>query len=174
MCVWASHPCSRPHLQVEGRRWGHVSEAAQTSRAPLSAPRKTGWTGTCSQQGVLSAGGQKKWQLCDFFFFFGCLFSDWAHTLSLTIQMCPAAFRPSFRGAYSGWWRWHSRLGKRWPARFLTGEGRPSCPHRRPPVENTGLDTATGVYKAMTRVGGERNRYNVRYEPFQICIIKLA
>lgn len=109
------------------------------------------------------------------FFFFGCLFSDWAHTLSLTIQMCPAAFRPSFRGAYSGWWRWHSRLGKRWPARFLTGEGRPSCPHRRPPVENTGLDTATGVYKAMTGGGGgERNRYNVRYEPFQICIIKLA
>lgn len=71
MCVWASHPCSRPHLQVEGRRWGDVSEAAQTSRAPLSAPRKTGWTGTCSQLGVLSAGGKKKGTntICDFFFF---------------------------------------------------------------------------------------------------------
>lgn len=62
--------------------------------------------------------------------------------------MCFAAVIPSSLDACSGWWWWHSRLGKRWPDHFLQGEGQPSYPHRRPPVENTGLDTAAGVCKA--------------------------
>lgn len=44
-------------------------------------------------------------------------------------------------------------------------------------MENSGLGTAAGVYKAMTggRGGGERPKNNVRYESsksFQMCVIK--
>lgn len=61
------------------------------------------------------------------------------------INMHPAGCRPSFRHAYSSWYWWHSRLGKK--AHFLQGEALPSCPRRKPPGENTGLDTVTGAYQ---------------------------
>lgn len=136
----------------------------QTSIAPLSAPRKTGWTGTCSQLGGLSDRRHKKEN------FFGFL-TERTYYQCVTCVMLLSDLH----------FRVHTAVDGGDTPGWASGDQSVSYKGKDSPlVLIEGFQwgilawTLQLVSTRQWQEEREKRRNNIRYEPFQICVFELA